>query len=135
MDYNDKIKANELDSMGFDKFMSRPLESQPSPAKYIGGANFDILLDELLFNRMIRLKDLRVTPQGNDPGKIYWDGENKKFKLWIDAIGQWADIQYTSTSTSTTSSSTSSTSTSTTSTSSSSTSTSTTSSSSSTSTT
>jgi len=123
MNQNDKIKAKEgYENKGFDEFLSRSPEGKPKPADFIAGANFDALLDELLFNRMIRLKDLRERPQGNDPGKIYWDGANKKAKIWIDATGQWADIQYTSTSTSTTSSSSSSSSTSTTSSSTSSTS-------------
>lgn len=128
----DTIKT-DYRALGFDGDLKREEGSELNTADYIGGADFDILLDELLFNRMIKLKDLRVKPQGNDPGKIYWDGDNKKFKMWYSDTVKWVDINFTSTSTSSTSSSSSSTSTtstssstSTTSTSSSSTSTSTT---------
>jgi len=127
MDKNDKLKGEDWTTKGFNQFGMRPLGGKPETAKYIGGANFDVLLDELLFNRMIRLKNLSQSPQGNDPGKIYWDAENKKFKMWVDAVGGWVDIVYTSTSTSTTTTSSSSTSISTTTTSSSSISTSSTS--------
>lgn len=127
MEEQDKIRTdNSWKDKGFDKFMSRELSNSPNPANYISGANFDILLDDIMFNRMIRFKNLSQTPQGNDPGKIYWDAENKKLMMWIDSTGKWVEITYTSTSTSTTSSSSSSSSTSTSSTSSSSTSTSTT---------
>ena len=125
MDDNDKLKKGDWREKGFDKFMSRSLSDTPKPADYIGGADFDAVLDELLFSRMIRLKDLREKPQGNDPGKLYWDGANKKYKIWVDETGGWADVQYTSTSTSTSTTSSSSSSTSTSSTSSSSSSTST----------
>ena len=135
MPEDDKIKERkDWKRGGFDQFMSRPVGDVPK-SEYLGGAEFDAMLDELLFNRMIKLKDLRETPQGNDPGKIYWDGKNKKYKIWTDETGGWADVVWTSTSTSTSTSTTSSSSsTSTTSSSSSSSSTSTTSSSSSTST-
>ena len=63
---------------------------------------------------MIKLRDLREVPQGNDLGKIYWDGENGKFKIWVGSTGKWADVVFTSTSTSTSSTSSSSTSTTTT---------------------
>jgi hypothetical protein len=115
---------------GFNQSLTR----DQSKDNYIGGANFDAQLDEMLFNRMIKLKDLRVAPQGNEPGKIYWDGANNKYKLWINSTAGWADVNYTSTSTTTTSSSSSSSSTSTTSTSTTSTSSSSSSSSTSTST-
>lgn len=124
-------KQDTIKQSGFDQFLERPRQGSPTLADYIGGSEFDAKLDEILFNRMIKLKDLREKPQGNDLGKIYWDGENSKFKLWI-GTGGWADVIYTSTSTSSststtsTSSSTSSTSTSSTSTSSTSSSTSTT---------
>ena len=134
MDDNDKIKKRQRwGEKGFDEFLSREPKKGPTENEFIGGAQFDASLDEMTFNRIIKLKDLREKPQGNDPGKIYWDGENKKYKIWIDETGQWADVIYTSTSTSTSTTSSSSTSTSTTSSSSSSSSTSTTSSSSSTS--
>lgn len=110
MDENDKIKERGLEGKGFDRFLSRPIAGEPRPPGYIGGAEFDAVLDDLLFNRLIRLRDLREKPQGNDPGKIYWDGANKKAKIWIDESGKWADLIYTTTSTSTTSSSSTSTS-------------------------
>jgi hypothetical protein len=135
MDEQDKIKEESWKDKGLDKFMERRSIDSPETAKYIGGANFDVLLDELLFNRMIKLKDLREKPQGNDPGKIYWDGENKKFKMWVNETAGWVDVIFTSTSTSTSSTSSSSSSTSSTSSSTSSTSSSTSSTSSSTSTT
>jgi len=132
MDESSKMKKESWKDKGFNEFLSRPISGGPARADYIGGANFDILLDELVFNRMIQLKNLSEKPQGNQTGKIYWDKEDNKFKLWIsDSVG-WVDVIYTSTSTTSTSSSTSSTSTSTTSTSSSSSSTSSTSSSTST---
>lgn len=124
-------KRDVYEEMGFDKFLSRGPDFGPGPGGYISGADFDIQLDEMVFSRVFRLKDIRKRPQGNEVGKIYWDGENKKFKLYLGKTGGWADVQYTSTSTSSTSSSSSSSSTSTTSTSSSSSSTSSTSSSSS----
>ena len=114
MDDQAKIKArSSWKESGFDQFMSRQRTVVPKQASYIGGANFDILLDELLFNRMIRFKNLSQTPQGNDPGKIYWDAVNKKLMMWIDATGKWAEVIYTSSSTSTSSTSSSSSSTST----------------------
>ena len=119
---DDTIKGNDWRTKGYDKFMSKQPEGGPTPAKFIGGADFDALLDSLAFNRVIILKDLREKPQGNTPGKIYWDGDNNKFKMWFSEEVGWVDIVYTSTSTSTSTTSSSS-STSTTSTSSSSTST------------
>lgn len=113
MAQGDKLKR-DWRTKGFDKFMSRQPVSELKPADFIGGAEFDALLDELLFNRMIRLKDLREKPQGNEAGKIYWDGANKKFKMWVDSTGKWVDVIYTSTSTSTSSTTSSSSSTSTT---------------------
>ena len=122
---DDTIKeSNDWRTKGYDKFMSKEPEGGPKPAEFIGGADFDALLDDLAFNRVIILKDLREKPQGNTPGKIYWDGDNNKFKMWYnDSVG-WVDIVYTSTSTSTSTTSSSSTSTTTTSSSSSTTSTS-----------
>ena len=120
MDEQSKINTS-WKTKGLDETMQRP---KPG---YIGGADFDAQLDDLLFNRMIRLKGLSQTPQGNDPGKIYWDKENGKAKMWVNDIAKWVDIVITSTSTSTTSTSTTSSSTSTTSTSTTSSSTSTTS--------
>jgi len=100
---------------GFDPFVSRsPTVSNPQTG-YIPGAQFEVQLDDMLFNRVIKLKDLRVKPQGNDPGKIYWDGDNQKFKLWVNKTVGWVDILMTSTSTSSTSTSSTSTSTSSTS--------------------
>lgn len=120
---NDKLISESWKMKGLDQQMQRTIPDTIKPADYIGGANFDVLLDELLFNRMIRLKDLREVPQGNDPGKMYWDGANSKVKIWVNGVNKWVDVVYTSTSTSTTSTSTTSTSTSTTSTSTTSTST------------
>lgn len=108
---NDTIKRKYTGSWkdtGFDANLQRPAQNQVKQAQYIKGASFDALLDELMFNRVIKLKDLRVAPQGNEPGKIYWDGQNKKYKIWIDATGGWADIPYTTTSTSTSTTSSSS---------------------------
>jgi len=81
---------------------------------YIPGADFDIRLDDITINKIIQFKGLDQTPQGNDPGKVYYDKVNKKLLMWVDSVGKWVEILYTSTSTSTTSTSTSSTSTSTT---------------------
>ena len=120
------IKETTWKDKGLDRYMNRTISTPPQSQGYIGGAKFDARLDEMVINRMFKLKDVRQQPQGNEPGKIYWDGANKKFKLWVDAIGGWVDVVYTSTSTSTTSSSSSSSSTSTTSSSTSTTSTSTT---------
>ena len=91
--------------------------SKLSPKKdYIGGADFDVQLDELAFNRVLRFKNLDRQPQGNDDkAKVYWDKETSKLKMWFGGTAKWVDIVFTSTSTSTTSSSSSSTSTSTTS--------------------
>lgn len=116
MDNNGRIKdeAQDWKQRGFDPFVSRGESISNKPTDYIPGAQFEVQLDEMLFNRVIKLKDLRVKPQGNDLGKIYWDGDNQKFKLWV-GNGGWADVVWTSTSTSSTSSSTSSTSTSSTS--------------------
>ena len=80
---------------------------------FIGGADFDAQLDEMAFNRVIRFKNLDKTPQGNaDIGKVYWNNEEGKLKMWVGEPAKWADLVFTTTSTSTTSSSTSSTSTS-----------------------
>jgi hypothetical protein len=120
MPNNDKLKAvtqqysGDWKSKGFNPALQREERTTPfNQYSFIGGANFDAQLDEMLFNRMIKLKDMRIQPQGNDPGKIYWDGANKKYKIWVNGAG-WCDVLYTSTSTTTSSSSTSSTSTSTT---------------------
>jgi len=106
MEDNGKINTDWKDS-GFDPFQKRTIDQNPKQGSYISGAKFDALLDNMLFNRMIRLKGLVQAPQGNDPGKIYWDSVNKKYKIWIDSTGKWCDVVYTSTSTSTTSTSTS----------------------------
>jgi hypothetical protein len=123
---NDKIKK-DWKSLGFDSNMARSVNQNPKPAGFIGGANFDAELDDILFNRMIKLKNLvpAQAPQGVDIGKIYYDPTNQKYKMWIGPPAGWVDVQYTSTSTSTTSSSSSSSSTSSTSSSTSSTSSST----------
>lgn len=110
MDEQSKINTS-WKTTGLDETMQRP--RQP----YIGGADFDAMLDDLLFNRMIKLKSLSQIPQGNDPGKIYWDETTGKAKMWVNSTAKWVDIVITSTSTSTTSTSTTSISTSTTSTS------------------
>jgi hypothetical protein len=93
------------------------VKSETPESGYIKGSDFAVQLDELLFNRMIRLKNLppALAPQGNEPGKIYYDYENLKYKMWVGPPAGWVDIIYTSTSTSTTTTSSSSTSTSTTS--------------------
>lgn len=83
---------------GFSSDLTRV--SEPSD-RYIGGSDYMAQLDDLLFNRMIRLRNLSQSPQGYEPGKIYWDATNKKFKLWVDSTGKWADVGYTTTSTST----------------------------------
>lgn len=125
---NDKIRSKTQTFNGnwrdkFDETLSVPEEK----TSYQGGANFDATLDELLFNRMLMLKNIAGNtnpPQGNDTGKIYWDKDNNKYKLWVgESRGGWVDVLYSSTSTSSTSSSSSSSSTSSSSTSSSSTST------------
>jgi len=124
MTNEDRIKGStDWKQQGFDPFVSRsPVVSNPQ-TNYIPGAQFEVQLDDMLFNRVIKLKDLRVKPQGNDVGKIYWDGDNQKFKLWVG--NSFADVVYTTTSTSTSSTSSSSSSTSSTSSSTSSTSSST----------
>jgi hypothetical protein len=127
---NDKInqgnipvpKIDDWTKKGFDSTLSRITQGQ-QPALdvrrpgYIAGITFDALLDEMLFNRMMRLKNLTSKPQGNEPGKIYWDATNKKYKIWVDSTGGWADVVLTTTSISTSSTSSSSSSISTTSTS------------------
>lgn len=102
-------------SRGYDANLVRPDDTPKS--KYIGGSDFAVQLDDLLFNRMIRLRNISPlqAPQGNEPGKIYYDPVNLKYKMWIGGVAGWVDVQYTSTSTSTTTTSSSSTSTSTTS--------------------
>lgn len=110
--YNENWK-----SKGFDQNLVRQSQVSPQPPGFISGASFDALLDDMLFNRMIKLRNLTQVPQGNEPGKIYWDPVNNKYKLWVNTTVGFVDVIYTSTSTSTTSSSTSSTSTSSTSTS------------------
>ena len=119
--------SNDWRSLGFDKDMARPISSGLKPTDYLPGANFDVQLDELSFNRIIQFKRLDRQPQGV-VGKTYYDKETGKVKIWVGGDAKWADIQLTTTSTSTTSSSSSSSSisTSTTSSSSSSSSTSTT---------
>lgn len=113
MAINDKIKIDDWKTKGFDEFLARRKQDTPTKPGFIGGLDFDGLLDEMLFNRMIRLKNLRQKPQGNEPGKMYWDATNKRVKLWVDGTTKWVDIPWatstTTTSTSTTSSSTSTT--------------------------
>ena len=92
MDDNDKL---EKQAENFNKFLERLPEGGPKQAEYLGGAEFDALLDNLMFNRVIRLRDLREAPQGNDPGKIYWDGANERFKIWVDSTDEWADVWFT----------------------------------------
>ncbi len=111
----DTIKGGWKD-LGFNAEMKKGAEE----SKFIAGEAFDIRLDELTFNRIIRFRNLPTKPQGNEAGKMYYDAGTKKLMMWINEIGKWAEVVYTTTSTSTT---TTSTSTSTTSTSSSSTST------------
>lgn len=107
---NNPVKPEDWRNKGFDSKLNRITKSPLIQPGYIAGVNFDATLDEMLFNRMLKLKDLRIAPQGNDPGKIYWDGTNKKYKLWVDANSQWVDLVWTSTSTTSSSSSSSSTS-------------------------
>lgn len=105
---SDKIEAGLADK-GFDKFLKRDIrEKKKDVFDYISGADFDAQLDDIMFSRMIKFRDLREQPQGNDPAKTYWDGKNKKLKMWVDATGKWVDVIYTSTSTSTSSTSSSS---------------------------
>ena len=113
-------KMKSWQESGYDGDLTRP-NPTPSNFKYIGGADFDAQLDDMLLSRMFRLKGLSQAPQGYEPGKMYWDKENKKYKLWVDDNVKWVDITWSSTSTTTTSSSSSSTSTTTTSSSSTST--------------
>lgn len=102
-----KIKPEDWTTTGFDKFQNRGIANGPvEQAGFIPGAQFDALLDQLLFDRIVRFRNLDRTPQGNDPGKTYWDEANKKLKIWIDKTGKWAEIAYTTTSTSSTSTST-----------------------------
>lgn len=125
MKKNDTIKKiPDWTSLGYDKNMGKPI-NEAKPGDFIGGENFDIRLDEMMFNRMIQFKNLSQKPQGNNAAKTYFDPVTKKLYIWIDAVGKWGEILITTTSTTTTSSSTSSTSTSTTSSSTSSTSSST----------
>ena len=104
---------------GYNSSLSRQKEKVDE--RYISGSKFDAQLDDMLFNRMIRFKNLSQTPQGNDPAKVYYDKDTKKLKMWIDSTGKWAELIYTTTSTSTTSSSSTTTTSSSTSTSSTST--------------
>lgn len=99
---------------GFNAQVSR--QQKDKDPNFIGGDEFDAKLDTGVFNRIIRFRNLSKEPQGNQPGKTYYDPETKRLRIWTGA-GGWANVAYTTTSTSTTSSSTSSTSTSTTSTS------------------
>ncbi len=98
----------------FNENLQRPDQNNPRTPDFIGGANFDALLDDMLFNRMIRLRNIPAAqfPQSSDPGKIFWDKDNKKYKLYVDGTSKFVDLLWTSTSTSTTSSSSTSTSTS-----------------------
>ena len=96
---------------GFVPDLMRKQDNPNPTTQYISGISFDANLDEMIFNRMLQLKDLRVKPQGNQAGKIYWDGANKKYKLWVDNNVGWVDVQWSSTSTTSSSSSSSSTST------------------------
>ena len=97
--YNDSWKDKDFDDYGV-----RKTQNTPARAGFISGLNFDAQLDEMLFNRMIQLKNLPSKPQGNSPGKIYWDPVNKKYKLWNGS--QWMDVIMTSTTTTSTSTST-----------------------------
>jgi len=102
--------------LGYNQFGTKT--DPKNGAGFIQGQQFDATLDDMELNRMIRLRDLTSVPQGAS-GKIYWDNDNKKYKLWVNETAGFCDVIYTSTSTSTSSTSTSSTSTSTTSSSSS----------------
>jgi len=99
---------------GFDKYGSRK-STDVIQADFIGGAKFDSQLDELMFNRIIQFKNITKQPQGNNPGKVYYDPSTKKAWMWVGGAAKWVELVYTSTSTTTTSSSSSSSSTSTTS--------------------
>lgn len=102
------IQTDDWKKRGFNTKLQREAVDL-SKTGYIAGINFDALLDEMLFNRMLRLKNLSKEPQGNEAGKMYWDSTNKKYKIWVDSTVKWADVNYTTTSTSTTSTSTSTT--------------------------
>lgn len=75
----------------------------------------DDFTEDTILNRPIKIRGYhpRHAPQG-ETGKIYYDKENKKLKIYIDKTGGWADILWTTTSTSSSTSSSTSTSTSTT---------------------
>lgn len=125
MDTRGKIKQGEAKQepinpiwkdSGFDKNLQRERGGVTQGQK-IAGDNFNTQLSELLFNRMIKLKNVPAAqfPQKGEPGKIFWDQDNKKFKLYVDGNSQFVDILWTSTSTTSSSSSSSSSSTSSTS--------------------
>lgn len=128
MAIDDTIKTKPVNpswkDSGFDQTLQRNNQQPVSQGQYIPGATFNTLLGEMLFNRMIKLKNVASAqfPQKTDPGKIFWDQDNKKFKLYVDGNSQYVDLLWTSTSTTSSSSSSSSSSTSSTSSSSSSTS-------------
>lgn len=101
MKKDDTIKVDDWSQRGYDRFMKRP-GVEADPKGYIPGADFDIRLDEMMFNRMIQFKNIDKQPQGNDVGKTYFDPVTKKLYIWVDKVGKWGEILYSTTSTSTT---------------------------------
>jgi len=69
--------------------------------------NLDESTDDSVLNRVLQLRSMprSRSPKGKQ-GIVYYDSTNKKIKIYIDEVGKWADILYTTTSTSTSTSTT-----------------------------
>lgn len=84
--------TDEWTTKGFDPFLKQPSNPNPKPPNYQAGVHFDATLDEMVLNRMIQLKNLPYTPQGNAPGKMYWDIRIPTAYIWINNTVGWFDL-------------------------------------------
>lgn len=96
------------DNDKYDEFMQKKDPEDKYGKEFISGEEFDARLDATSLERFpLRLFTQRQ-PAGK-PGMTYYDKENKKFKVYIDDTGKYADVLYTTTSSSTSTSTSTST--------------------------
>lgn len=87
-DTQQPVKRETWKDLGFDSTM----KNENKKPDFISGEGLDIRLDDMVFNRMLRPRNLPADPQGNEPGKMYWDSTNKTLKVWMGTPIGWYDL-------------------------------------------